>query len=789
MKPTTIYMQGFEDLIPVLVKEKRPALKGWNNAQHTLAEVEAWTNKGYNTGMLARNFPGLDCDVDDPMLCHHISAVAREHFGNNNPTRIRDDSPRWLMIFRTTTPIKKQRMTFKDSGGNKHAVELLGDGQQYLVSGTHPSGSEYEYMSKGRTVPLGETTPEALTNLALAKVEEFWTLLRAKLTLHKCTDIEQGGATTTSTRPAEELVAPSWNDLVHAVQSIPNVDRQREFQVEMAHAIRGAAPDNPKARALFLAWSAQYEDANSTHDEKLWDTIVETRIGWGWIRSQAESNMTTNEVTAIASAEAQQDFAPVREKTVVEVEHEDTPDANIAFTEERTVAWLTEQLQGLLIRSGEKDWFKWDGNKWAPIHPFLARDCARTLMREVAETLRAKYPESDKLEKKLNIFTGEAYFKRVWSAVSDHAGFFVERDTMNGPSTYGMLNTPTTLWDLRKDMAVPSDPSMLITQSTKVDAVVGSGCPVWESFLRTSTGGDPRLYEYLRLVLGSTLHAGNQDRLLWFIVGESGAGKSTLQKHMTALLGSYGGTLPQNALIHGSRQAHETSTSMLRDKRFIHASEIDRGQKWNIQLLKSVTGNEPITARRMYREHEDFTVVGKFLISGNETPTLSNADSAVRNRLRILRFTLPDHADPLLDKKIADEYPAILAWLLDAAYEWYLTGYPTSEAVDSETQGYFEAEDIISEFLNHYFLVTGNDEHFVAYDAVWELWETHISRDVRKDMHLNQRQTLAKAVQSAEPKRIKTGLRKKVNGVRYGGMTGLQAREGVLNEFPIHEED
>jgi hypothetical protein len=43
-------------------------------------------------------------------------------------------------------PIPKRRYQFTLRNSN-HAVELLGNGQQYLVEGRHPKGGEYEWRT------------------------------------------------------------------------------------------------------------------------------------------------------------------------------------------------------------------------------------------------------------------------------------------------------------------------------------------------------------------------------------------------------------------------------------------------------------------------------------------------------------------------------------------------------------------------------------------------------------------------------------------------------------------
>jgi hypothetical protein len=46
--------------------------------------------------------------------------------------------PKRAMLFRTDRPFPKMAMSFTDPRGDRHKVEILGDGQQVIVAGVHP---------------------------------------------------------------------------------------------------------------------------------------------------------------------------------------------------------------------------------------------------------------------------------------------------------------------------------------------------------------------------------------------------------------------------------------------------------------------------------------------------------------------------------------------------------------------------------------------------------------------------------------------------------------------------
>jgi hypothetical protein len=150
--------------------------KRWTQHVTTLEDIALWrTWPGAGLCIRTAALPALDIDVDDPELAAQIAALARERIGPGALVRTRGGSPRVAILFRTDTPVRKQRLTFtlpEDRGS--HAVELLGAGQHLVIAGRHPSGTLYGLQAPGlagRTLAdIPSLTQEALDDL-LGRVE------------------------------------------------------------------------------------------------------------------------------------------------------------------------------------------------------------------------------------------------------------------------------------------------------------------------------------------------------------------------------------------------------------------------------------------------------------------------------------------------------------------------------------------------------------------------------------------------------------------------------------------
>jgi hypothetical protein len=163
----TLYDLGYHDLVSVIppgaelaprsrIKRaslgKVPGRRGpggvWAGYSWDSEIVEAVADEidqmGANIGLRARSYPAIDIDSDSNQLTIIVVNTLHEVLGKRAPCRMSTGARR-LFVFRTEEPFRKRVLEIMLQDGSSHAVELLGDGQQYLIYGTHPSGSPYNF--------------------------------------------------------------------------------------------------------------------------------------------------------------------------------------------------------------------------------------------------------------------------------------------------------------------------------------------------------------------------------------------------------------------------------------------------------------------------------------------------------------------------------------------------------------------------------------------------------------------------------------------------------------------
>ena len=125
-------------IVPIKRGTKAPVgVAGWQNINATLNDLGKWASQGYEgVGILAKYNPGVDIDVLDTEVSRLMVSYVRRRLPGGL-IRI-GKAPKTLIVYRTTSPFKKIRSaTYEDRFGDLHAVEILGDGQQFLCYAEH----------------------------------------------------------------------------------------------------------------------------------------------------------------------------------------------------------------------------------------------------------------------------------------------------------------------------------------------------------------------------------------------------------------------------------------------------------------------------------------------------------------------------------------------------------------------------------------------------------------------------------------------------------------------------
>ena len=160
-------------IVPIRRGGKAPnGITGWTTIEADLNQLGQWISAGFEgVGVLTKNNPAIDIDILD----EDISRGMVEQVNGAYPgglIRV-GKYPKTLLAYRTDTPFRKVRSnTYEDQFGDQHAVEILGDGQQYVAYAEHPDTLlPYTWHNEDNTASQGIFVVES-ASLPIIRLED-----------------------------------------------------------------------------------------------------------------------------------------------------------------------------------------------------------------------------------------------------------------------------------------------------------------------------------------------------------------------------------------------------------------------------------------------------------------------------------------------------------------------------------------------------------------------------------------------------------------------------------------
>jgi putative DNA primase/helicase len=133
------------------------------------------------------------------------------------------------------------------------------------------------------------------------------------------------------------------------------------------------------------------------------------------------------------------------------------------------------------------------------------------------------------------------------------------------------------------------------------------------------------------------------------------------------------------------------------------AREVEDNQRFSEATVKSLTGQDLVSARLMRGEYFTHRPSYKFYIATNHRPGIRGTDHAIWERIRLIPFavTIPqEKRDKHLREKLMTESEGILNWIVEGAKAWYRDGLQAPALVTEATQEYRDEMDVLKDFLD-----------------------------------------------------------------------------------------
>jgi putative DNA primase/helicase len=362
-----------------------------------------------------------------------------------------------------------------------------------------------------------------------------------------------------------------------------------------------------------------------------------------------------------------------------------------AFTDEAlALRFASKHAKDLRYAAALSRWFAYTGTYWRLDDTLFAFDRARHICREAsAECNKGKVSNVLASAKTVSAVERLARADRKLVATIDQW----DQDLMS-------LNTPAGRVDLHDGSLQAHNAMDFCSRITAVSP--GGVCPTWYQFLDRVTNHNGGLQAFLQRVAGYSLTGLTSEHALFFLYGLGANGKSVFLNTLAGILGDYHKTAPIETFTASSHDRHPTDLAGLRGARLVTASETEEGRRWAESRIKQMTGGDKMAARFMRGDFFEFTPQFKLVIAGNHRPGLRSVDEAIRRRFNLVPFTVqipPAERDEKLSERLKEEWPGILAWMIEGCLAWQHEGLSAPAVVTQATAEYLESEDAMSCWL------------------------------------------------------------------------------------------
>ena len=164
----------------------------------------------------------------------------------------------------------------------------------------------------------------------------------------------------------------------------------------------------------------------------------------------------------------------------------------------------------------------------------------------------------------------------------------------------------------------------------------------WEHFIMEVMQNDRDEAVFLQKALGYALTGDTQHECFFMLHGPTSRnGKGTCMETFMRLMGEYGksakpDTIAQKQSANGSGPSEDIAR--LAGARFVNISEPDKKLVLSAALVKTLTGNDTITARFLNENSFEYCPQSKLFINTNHLPSITDVTLFSSGRVKILPF-------------------------------------------------------------------------------------------------------------------------------------------------------
>lgn len=382
----------------------------------------------------------------------------------------------------------------------------------------------------------------------------------------------------------------------------------------------------------------------------------------------------------------------------------------------------------------EKKWYFYDTRKWCVDNQGMVEGCADEAVEAMKLELNI-YAQKDANEgtdqkESLEKHIKKSRANRAKKAMLNEAQHYVPILPAQMDKHRMALNTPSGVVNLKTGELTEHKPEYYFTKITSSDIGSAADCPRWLQFLDEIFDGDKDLIRYIQKALGYSLTGSTKEQCVFFLFGTGRNGKSTFIDVVRDVFGDYAANIQPETIMKRTNNglAINSDIARLKGARFVTSVEPNEGARLNEGLIKQLTGDDTVTARKLYAEEFEFKPEFKLWMATNHKPIIRGTDTGIWRRIHMIPFTVcipEDKVDKNLSHKLKAEMSSIFKWIVDGCALWQKEGLKMPAAVLEITKEYRKEMDVISVFLESECCREGATAASILYQAYSEWGNTN----------------------------------------------------------------
>lgn len=371
-------------------------------------------------------------------------------------------------------------------------------------------------------------------------------------------------------------------------------------------------------------------------------------------------------------------------------------------TEDGNAEFFAEHYKNKLrYDHAQKRWLIWGGHWWQPdINGEIMR-CAKGVLKQ--RRLLAESMDLDQRAKEIKFTLASEKRSQLESMISLARSKQQVADTGLGwDAMPHLLGVSNGVVDLRTGKITKGVQEHKITMHVDLPYEPEAKSDLWTQVI-SDILGPIDMINYFQTAVGYSASGEIREQCLFMLYGDGANGKSTLVDTIQKALGVYAYTMPFSTIEFASRSAVSNDVAALAGRRFIVASETQENIRLNEGRIKSLTGDQTITARKLYADYFTYKPQGKYWLCFNHKPRSTDDTLGFWRRIRLISLgppIPPEKQDQHLTAKLLKELPAILTWVVQGARAWYEHGLVTPQWITEETARYRLEQDSLKEFFD-----------------------------------------------------------------------------------------